>query len=122
MTTPLDKTIPATVLRLISTYGLTGNIVNKTAQSFAAASLGVDLTETNQSCTLTPLAPVAEEFYLDTVREGTVFETWLAGSGLAFVPSVGDEVELSGFRGTLVGVDAFYSGTLLAAYRLRVQQ
>lgn len=123
MTTPLDRTIPATVLSIIARYGVSASLITHTGMSYGSTSRTTTGSEITTTIKVSPMVPLGQDFPGDgSTKQEYHFESWVAASGLAVIPKIGDHLTLSGSAGTLVSVDAFYSGDSIAAYRMVVSR
>ena len=120
MTTPLDRTIPATVRALIARYGVAATLRTHESDPYNEATRKTSGSHTETGVTATPPVPIEYAIDRPTSHAAATVETWIANNGLVSPPKPDDEIVFNaGTEGfTIHAVEAYYSGDVLAAYRL----
>lgn len=120
MTTPLDRTIPATVRALIARFGVSATLRTHEADPYAPSTRKTSGTHTETGITATPPVPLGFSIDAPNSHSRVAAETWISATGLRVTPKPGDEIVFATATDSFVAVEveAYYSGDLLAAYRL----
>lgn len=123
MSTALDLKILPKVLALLVKVGITS-----TFRDFAAASDydpttgAVTFTATTYTETVAPPQGYNSRFVDGDVIKSEDMFTFVAGSGLTFVPAPGWEIDLSSETWTVVAVQQLRSGDDVAAYKMQLRR
>lgn len=124
MSTELDLKILPAVLSALSKVGISATIRNSADASDYDPSTGsVTFTPTEYTNQIVAPPQRYNRRYVDgdTILAEDTY-TFIAGSGLAFVPSPGWEVDLSSETWKVVSVQFLRSGDDVAAYKLQLRR
>ena len=117
----LDGVMVPLAKKLIGDFGKT--VTYKQLSSSYDASTGKTTSaETASSAVIAPPAPYRQN-RIDgsTIQNGDVTSS-VAASAIAFVPAIGDRVDLNAVDWQVVGVNPVFSGELVALYELQLRQ
>jgi hypothetical protein len=120
VTTPLDRTIPATVRALIARFGVSATLRTHESDPYVAATRKTSGAHTETPVTATPPVPLSFSIDVPNSHPRVAAETWISASGLGVTPKPSDEIVFATANESFVvaEVEAYYSGDVLAAYRL----
>jgi len=117
----LDAKMRAVAETLIEEFGMSVTWTQYT-DTQSPTSGEVDRTAAYHTVTISPPTGPSQLYQPGQVIEQGECDVMLAASAIVFVPKVGDEVDIDGQTFTATQVEAYYSGTLVAAYKATVRR
>jgi hypothetical protein len=119
MPTALDAVLVPVALDLIERFGLMATFVNVTATTYDPATGTAIQTTANVQRKVAP--PGERRRYAPTdVTRSKATVSYVAASGLTFVPQQGGILTIATTTWAILGVIAWYSGELIACYELEL--
>ena len=121
MTGALDTKMRAVANTLIERFGKSVQWTTYT-DSVNPTTGTVDRTASASTVTISPPVGPNSAYEPNQLLDLGEFEVMLAASAIIFTPKVGDEVDIDSVTYTSIAVDSIYSGSQIAAFRVRLRR
>lgn len=121
MTGALDTKMRAVANTLIERFGKSVQWTSYT-DSVSPTTGTVDRTASSNNVTISPPIGPNSAYEPNQLLDLGEFEVMLAASAINFTPKVGDEVDIDSVTYTSIAVDSIYSGSQIAAFRVRLRR